>query len=213
MLQIDDTRQRGEDVPPGTPVRAAIRAAVAAQQLPPVPVRNPYTKVACVGTGVIGASWAALYATKGISVSMFSRNATKLQADVTRSHAHIDEMECSGLIPRGSAAAAHARLRLASSLEDCVADVDMVHETIAEDAAVKRAFFISVAAAAPAHAVIASSTSGLVISEVIEGLEQLAGRVIVAHPFNPPHIVKLVELVPMLVGDGSLSQVSTAARI
>ena len=192
----NDAFSQEEAVEPPTPVSSAIRQLQPQMAAPAV--RSPFRRVACVGTGVIGASWAALYAAKGLDVAMFSRNAAKLQGDVARARRHIHEMEASGLVPNGTASAACARLRVATSLEDAVADAELVHETIAEDETVKRNFFVAVGQAAPPTSIIASSTSGLVISKVIEGLdEQLTSRVIVAHPFNPPHIVKLVELVPM----------------
>ena len=86
----------------------------------------------------------------------------------------------------------------------------MVQESVAERYDVKKSVFRQIDRAAEPEAILASSSSGLLISELQTVMER-PGRSLIAHPFNPPHLIPLVELVP---GNGSTSgsQVSRLAR-
>ena len=85
------------------------------------------------------------------------------------------------------------RLTLCAEPEEAVLGVDLVQENAPENVPLKRALYTRVEAAAPVGALIASSTSSLVWSDLAEGMAH-PGRFVTAHPFNPPHLMPLVEI-------------------
>lgn len=141
--------------------------------------------VAVVGAGTIGLSWAALFAAKGHDVRLHDPRpdlASLLDAAVR---------ELSSVLPgdwRG-------RIALEPDLEAAVDGVDVVQENGPERLEFKQDLFARIEKACPAGALLLSSTSGLMPSDMGARMAD-PGRVVVGHPFNPPHVVPLVEVVP-----------------
>jgi 3-hydroxyacyl-CoA dehydrogenase len=147
-------------------------------------------KIALVGTGVIGASWASLLLAKGLDVIATDpapEAEAKLRAIVARQWA---AMETLGL----AAGATQSRLIFTPSLEEAVRDADFIQENGPERLEIKRDLYRRIDAAARADVVIATSSSGILISEVQTACAR-PERVLVGHPFNPPHLIPLVEVV------------------
>ena len=146
--------------------------------------------IALLGSGTIGASWATHFLARGFSVTAWdpAPNADE------RLRAFVDAawpvMERLGL----AVGADPARIRMVDEPESAVEGAVFIQESAPEDQALKRALYRRIDPALAAHAVVASSTSGLLISTLREGLSSGA-RFIVGHPFNPPHLVPLVEVV------------------
>ena len=146
--------------------------------------------VAVIGTGVIGASWAAHFLAHGRDVTACDPapgaedRLRRLVAEQYPAAARL------GTVPGASP----DRLRFVADLREAVAAADFVQECGPERLEVKRALFRDLDAAAPAGIVLASSTSGIVISEVQTACAR-PERVLVGHPFNPPHLIPLVEVV------------------
>ena len=106
----------------------------------------------------------------------------------------LEQLKELGLIGEAPATV-RARISAAATLQACVQDADYVQENVAEKVDVKRKLYADMDAAAPAHCILASSTSSIptsVFSESVPGRQ----RCIVAHPVNPPHLVPLVEISP-----------------
>jgi 3-hydroxyacyl-CoA dehydrogenase len=143
-------------------------------------------RVAVVGAGTIGASWAAYFLSRGLEVvaSDPSPGAPEL---ITRM---IDAVWKMGAVAGADA----TRWRFEADPVRAVADVQFVQESAPERYEVKQALLPRIAAALPAEVVIASSSSGLLISRLSEGCVH-PERMVIGHPFNPPHIVPLVEVV------------------
>jgi 3-hydroxyacyl-CoA dehydrogenase len=93
-----------------------------------------------------------------------------------------------------SPGADRARLRFAKSAEEAVSEAPFVQESAPEDTTIKRALYRRLDAALGPDAVLASSSSGLLISELQKGFSS-AARMLIGHPFNPPHLIPLVEVV------------------
>ncbi len=151
--------------------------------------------IGILGTGTIGSSWAAFFAAKGCDVSMFDSNPAVLERGLAAARDNIDALEAAGMMPVGEAEPAGARLAAADSVAATASGADYIQESIAETYEAKRAVFAEASAAARDDAVIASSTSGLLITKIQEAASH-PERTLIAHPFNPPHLVPLVELVP-----------------
>lgn len=146
-------------------------------------------RVAVIGAGVIGASWAALFLARDYDVSVFDP-APEGQARVRRA---VGEL-LHALTDPAAAAASAERLRVDARLEDAVADADFVQENGPEQEVLKRDTFRRMDAVAAAGVILASSSSGLPPSQIQAACVR-PERVLVGHPFNPPHLVPLVEVV------------------
>lgn len=148
-------------------------------------------RVGIVGTGVIGASWAAWFLARGLDV-VASDPAVgaeeRLRAAVA---AHWPAMTTMGL----AADASPDRLRFVATAEAAVADADFVQENGPERLDLKQALMATLDAAAPRETVIASSSSTLLVSDMQRGCTNAPERIVLGHPFNPPHLIPLVEVL------------------
>lgn len=147
-------------------------------------------RVAVVGTGVIGAGWAALFLARGLDVAAWDPAPGAEDALRRAVREHWPALEAMGLAP----GAAPDRLRWHPTAEDAVADAGFVQENGPERLGLKRELFARLDRAAPPDAVLASSSSTLTASEFQDGCAR-PGRVLLGHPFNPPHLIPLVEVV------------------
>jgi L-gulonate 3-dehydrogenase len=149
-------------------------------------------RVAVVGAGLIGRSWAIVFAGGGFEVALYDTerdiadNARALVAEGLRDLAEQD------LLDEPQAAA--ARVRVTVDLADALAGADLVQENLPERIETKRAIFSELDRLAAPKAILASSTSTIVASLFTENLKG-RHRCLVAHPVNPPHLIPLVELV------------------
>jgi L-gulonate 3-dehydrogenase len=147
--------------------------------------------IAIVGTGLIGRSWANVFARAGWDVRLTDPSAEALQAAPELIRQGLDDLAAHGLVQDPAGAA--ARVSVAGSLAEALDGVDLVQENGPERVEAKQAIFAELDRLAPPSAILASSTSAIVASRFTEGL---AGRerCLVAHPVNPPHLVPVVEL-------------------
>ncbi len=144
-------------------------------------------RIAVIGGGLIGISWAALFMAHGHPVALFEPDTVAraaIPARIPGPMAQVAEL-APGLPAPGT-------LHLADSLEDAVAGASWVQENAPETVPLKRALYARIEAATQG-VTIASSTSSLVWSELSADMAR-PDRLITAHPFNPPHLMPLVEL-------------------
>jgi L-gulonate 3-dehydrogenase len=154
-------------------------------------MNEQHRTVGIVGAGLIGRSWANVFARAGWQVRLWDPSDAQRDAAVAQIAVSLHELESHGLLQGAEAAA--ARVRVVSTLEVAVGQADHVQESGPEVLDVKRSTFAALDAAAPAGCVLASSTSAIVASRFTESLPGRE-RCIVAHPVNPPHLVPVVEL-------------------
>jgi 3-hydroxyacyl-CoA dehydrogenase len=153
-------------------------------------LNKPVHRIAIVGTGVIGASWAAQYLARGFDV-IATDPAPNAEANLRK---YVDEA-WPALTQIGlSAGAARNRLSFTTDMKKALADADFVQENGPERPEFKMKLFADMDAATPVDSIIASSSSGITPS-VMQTKCQHPERVLVGHPFNPPHIIPLVEVV------------------
>jgi len=158
---------------------------------------------AIIGTGVIGASWATAFLARGMDVVAADPASGAEQALRGTVAAQWTAMQQIGLSPGASL----ERLRFAASPEDAVAEVDFVQENGPERLDVKRDLFRRLDEAAPTSSLLATSTSTITISEFQDACRRHPERVVLGHPFNPPHLIPLVE-----VGGGKLTSEDAIER-
>jgi 3-hydroxyacyl-CoA dehydrogenase len=152
---------------------------------------RPIKRVAIIGTGVIGASWAALFLAKGLEVV-----ATDVAPDAEASLRHFVEaawpaLRRLGLAPGGS----QSNLKFTADLPTAVKNADFVQENGPERIDFKKKLYGQLDELLLADVIIASSSSGLTMSEIQSGCPSHPERCVIGHPFNPPHLVPLVEIV------------------
>lgn len=147
-------------------------------------------QAACVGAGVIGAGWVARLSLTGVPVAVYDphpdaeRVVGEVLANAERAWARMTTVP---LPARGP-------IRFARTIEDAVAECDFIQESVPERLDLKAKVLSAIDAANP-DALIGSSTSGLLPTDLQAGLAH-PGRLIVAHPYNPVYLLPLVELVP-----------------
>jgi carnitine 3-dehydrogenase len=157
--------------------------------------RAPYGPVAVVGAGLTGGSWAGLFAAAGLEVRLHDVHAERLAAAVERAAAAARFLAVNGLADADDVEQGLTRLTASADLTATLAGVSHVQECVREDLALKREVFAAIDAAVPDETLICTSSSGLSISD-IQTAAAHPERCLAAHPYNPPHLVPLVELAP-----------------
>ncbi len=146
--------------------------------------------IATLGAGVIGASWTALFLASGRSVAVYdpADDAEKsVRAYVERAWPTLEEL---GLTGRGNPDA----VTFHRSAAGAVAGAQFVQESVPERLEIKHALYREIEPELAPGAVVASSASGLTLTEMQGGWSD-PSRFVLGHPFNPPHLIPLVELV------------------
>ena len=153
-------------------------------------LNKPVKRIAIVGTGVIGASWAAHYLAHGFDV-IATDPAPNAEVNLRNFvDAAWNAVTTLGLSPTAS----RERLAFTPNLQEAVATADFVQENGPERKDFKIKLFADIDAATPADSIIASSSSGLTMS-VMQSACKHPERCVIGHPFNPPHLIPLVEVV------------------
>jgi len=146
--------------------------------------------IAIVGTGVIGASWAALYLARGFNVTA-TDPAPNAEATLRKFiDAAWTDLSVIGLSPNAS----RDNLQFTPDMNKALSDADFVQENGPERQDFKIKLFADMDAATPSDSIIASSSSGLTMS-VMQSACKHPERCVTGHPFNPPHVIPLVEVV------------------
>jgi carnitine 3-dehydrogenase len=157
---------------------------------PPPTLPEDVRHVACVGAGVIGGGWVAHFLARGYDVTAWDPapgSDAKLRRLVDAAWPAVTQL---GLAEDASP----DRLTVAHTLEEAVADAEFVQESAPEKLRLKRELLAQLDEATPAGAVIASSTSGYPMTDMQTEAAN-SGRLLVGHPFNPPYLIPLVEVV------------------
>jgi 3-hydroxyacyl-CoA dehydrogenase len=152
---------------------------------------KPIRRIAIIGTGVIGASWTALFLAKGLQVV-----ATDIAPNAEAALRKFVEIAWPALERLGlSPGASQSSLMFTAALAQAVTGVDLVQENGPERIDFKQKLYGQLDGLLPPDVIIASSSSGLTMSEIQSGAASHPERCVIAHPFNPPHLIPLVEIV------------------
>lgn len=147
--------------------------------------------VACIGVGNIGRAWAISFARGGCGVRLFDTDKENLARSLEQIDTSLADLEQAGLIE--DPAAIQSRISTYAHLEAAVTGCTHVQECIIESLELKRCLFADLDGLCAPDTVIASSSSEFMASQLIDKVSR-SERILVAHPFNPPYLIPLVEI-------------------
>lgn len=152
------------------------------------------SRVACVGTGLVGQGWATVFSAMGYELMLHDKDVDTLQAAEENIASNLLFIEENGLAIEGSTDSALKRIKTTNRLADAVGEADYIQESVFDSYELKRRVFREIEKAAPKSAIIASSASGLLMTKIQTGLA-FPGRCVLAHPYLPVHLMPVVEVV------------------
>ncbi|WP_371379431.1 3-hydroxyacyl-CoA dehydrogenase family protein [Sporomusa aerivorans] len=150
-------------------------------------------KIACIGAGVIGAGWATNFAVRGYPVVIYDIMQAQLDAAKDTVKENLDFLVKKEIISSQSAATALAMVSYTLNLEEAVKNAQFIQESGPEKYEIKQKVLAEIEEYTRADTIIASSTSGLLITEIAKYAKH-PERCIGGHPYNPPHLIPLVEI-------------------
>ena len=146
--------------------------------------------ISVVGTGTIGASWATYFLSKGFKVNAWDPSdgwEQRILSFINNAWPQIQSLGFKGEFKE-------TNIILCSSLEEALTGTDFVQESAPEQLKLKQSLFKQIDEYTSKNIIVSSSTSGLIMSDMQDRLEN-ANRFVVGHPFNPPHLIPLVEVL------------------
>lgn len=149
--------------------------------------------VASIGGGVIGSSWTLLFAMRGLKVWQYDINQEQIDNCVKNIARSIDSLLEFGAIQADQVESIKGRISYTTSIAEAVKDAQFIQENGPERLPIKQSILAEIEAAAPVDAIYASSSSGLLISDVTANAAH-PERCVGGHPYNPPHLIPLVEI-------------------
>ena len=150
-------------------------------------------KVCCLGSGIIGTSLAVRFAQNGYITILYDIEQKYLDAAKENVHTFLVHFAKFGGIKETDIPVIEARISYTTSMENAVKDVQFVQESVPERYEVKWKVIEQFEQFAPEEAIFASSSSGLLITEIAKHAKH-PERFVGAHPYNPPHLIPLIEL-------------------
>jgi len=151
-------------------------------------------KVACVGTGLIGQGWATLFSSAGLEVVLQDVTETILEKAMKGVRSTLLFLEANHLLKQGEADAALKRIKMSTLMGEAVFDADYVQESVPDHYDIKKRVFREMDAESPDRAILASSSSGLLMTEIQKATKS-PQRCVLVHPVLPLYLIPLVEIV------------------
>mgnify|MGYP004649619043 FL=1 len=169
---------------------------------------NEIKKVSCVGSGVIGYSWALYFALKKLNTTVYDIKQESLDLAKERIHESLKSLIKNEVITQKESEEIEARITYTTSMEEAVKDVKFIVESGPENYEIKRSIVSEIEMYTSDETIITSSTSGLLITEIARDAKH-PERFIGAHPYNPPHLIPLVEITK---GDKTSEEIVETAK-
>ncbi len=154
------------------------------------PDPNSVTRVTSIGAGPIGGGWTAHFLARGYDVTSYLHDEAETPAFMTILETAWRSLTDLGLAPGASL----DRLRIATDLEESLEGAEFIQESAPERLDIKQALYAKLGELLPSSVVIGSSTSGLTMTD-IQANCSTPERTVIGHPFNPPYLLPLVEIV------------------
>ncbi|MEM0068272.1 MAG: 3-hydroxyacyl-CoA dehydrogenase family protein [Saccharolobus sp.] len=152
-------------------------------------------KVSVIGAGIIGAGWATLLSTKGYKTFLYTEKKETLEKGLDKIRGYLNVLKEIGML-NDPIDEYMKNITPTIELNEAINDTDFVIEAIIEDYEAKKKLFNQLDNKLSKDVVIASSTSGLLMTEIQKAMLKYPERGVIAHPWNPPHLLPLVEIVP-----------------
>jgi len=165
-------------------------------------------KIACVGAGLIGYGWATLFLSKGHEIILQDTNKDILNNAINVIRTNLTFQKKNYSLNPNEIEKVLERIHLTTRIDDAVWDADYVQESVPDNIDIKRRVFKKIDAVAKKHVVIASSSSGLLMSD-IQTATTHPERCVLVHPFLPVHLIPLIEICG---GPGTSSETIKVAR-
>ena len=150
--------------------------------------------VACVGAGLIGQGWATLFSSAGLEVILQDVTETVLERSMEAVKSNLRFLEANKLLKRGEGDVALKKIKMSTLIGEAVRDADYVQESVPDNYDFKKQVFREMDIAAPDHAILASSSSGLLMTE-IQKVTLKPQRCVLVHPALPVYLLPLIEIV------------------
>ncbi len=164
--------------------------------------------VSCIGAGVIGYSWALYFSLKKLDVTVYDISEESLELAKKRVHDSLNSLIKNEVVNEMEGKEIEQGILYTTSVEEAVKDAQFIVESVPEDYDIKRNIVKEIESFTSDETIIASSTSGLLITEIAKDAKH-PERFIGAHPYNPPHLIPLVEITK---GEKTSESVVTTAK-
>jgi 3-hydroxybutyryl-CoA dehydrogenase len=151
-------------------------------------------KVSIIGSGIMGHGIGQTFALGGYDVTLNDVSNELLDKALKQIRKNLDTFIEFGITTQDAAKEALSRIRTKTALKEAVKDADFIVEALPEVMDLKKRFFKELDEHSPPHAIIASNTSGLSLTEMASGIKRQE-QAVIAHWWNPPHIIPVVEIV------------------
>ena len=156
-------------------------------------MQHPVLNIAVVGAGIMGHGVAQEYATAGFNVSIYALPRARPHV-VARMETNLALLVRDGLVTAEQARAAVVRVKVPETMAEAASEADFVVEAVVENLAVKQDVFRELDAICPAHAILATNTSGISITAIASATGR-PDKVVGTHYWNPPYLMPLVEVI------------------
>ena len=150
-------------------------------------------KIAILGAGLVGTSWATIFFQAGYNVLIFDCDEKKLRLGISNVTKNLVDLKKYGLVSEQSNQT--GKIDITTSLSDALQGAFYAQESIYEDLETKTNFYLEIDSVIDSNTIVGSSTSTLVASAFTEN-NRCSARCLVVHPANPPHLIPIVEIVP-----------------
>lgn len=163
-------------------------------------------KVACVGAGTIGSSWAACFLMHGLDVAVYDIYEQQLIVSKEKINNILKDFVQFNIITDVEAEDAIKKVSFTTNMEKALKHAEFIQESVLEQYEVKEKTIQEIDKYASSDTIISSSSSGLLASK-LQSFSKFPDRVIVSHPFNPPHLIPLVEIVRAGASDITVNRI------
>jgi len=155
-----------------------------------------FKRVGVIGCGTIGCGWATFFAMKGLQTRLYDQQPASLEKAYEKVKQNLQTLIGLGEIDQAQADKAIENIYIGKSMADALEGVTFVQESIYEDYDAKKALFQELDQLLDESVIIATSSSGLLMTEIQTAVERFPERCLIGHPINPVFLVPLVEIVP-----------------
>jgi 3-hydroxypropionate dehydrogenase (NADP+) len=152
------------------------------------------TNISCIGAGLIGQGWATQFCSSGYELILYDLNEAILDNALGNINSNLTFLERHEILNQGESARALKKIKITCNLAVAVDNADYIQEAVFDDYDVKKQIFKEMDALAPRGAILASSSSGLLMTEIQKAVA-VPQRCLLAHPYLPVHLMPLVEVV------------------